>query len=661
MLPLKRIFKLLPALLLLLTLQAGNSQAVLLDFGPIVPKVVGSTLPNLGHGFPLWFRDTNRVPLQLCLVETPGCFFLNADLPNPGQPVVFPTNIPDEIMYYTATATLVQGGIDVLLFSGVEMNFAILEDGSTEHVGFSRIRIRIDTTVAGDYVVTTPWKQYTFTDVPIGTRAINFTEDIGLGPNGQFAGILLGDIGPFIYSVGAPFGTPGNLYVGDGALRLATGSTFIPPGESAPANYLRVQGPGGLDVSTNLFSITGKILEEPTPTPLTVERMTYSRNASEMQYNAFATSQALSNQTNPAATFPGNFALTGAPSALDITGIGVTVGTMTTNSPGDGKFFHSSGLFANPATLPATVTVTNTADVPVTTKEVPLVDEVIISEASYAPSSKTLKIVAASGETKAPLPILQAFMPDEPLPLGNLNGGQLSVTFPLTLGAKTYNIPPDTVTVVSSIGGSDAKVVAMLGATGGTAGFSVSLSADVPSPQILGTTITFTALGAGGSGTYEYEFWVNSGLGFEPVQPYSAANTFAWTPASSGAFDILVNVRNAGTTVSANASNKIFFYQIQSGPASSVSITPSVASPQLVGTPITFTALGSGGSGSYEYRFWLNSGAGYAVVQGYSTLATWTWTPSATGNYDILVDVRNQGTSVVRDALNHVFFYQITP
>ncbi|MBW1767367.1 MAG: fibronectin type III domain-containing protein, partial [Deltaproteobacteria bacterium] len=36
---------------------------------------------------------------------------------------------------------------------------------------------------------------------------------------------------------------------------------------------------------------------------------------------------------------------------------------------------------------------------------------------------------------------------------------------------------------------------------------AVSLSADVSSPQAVGTTVTITATGSGGSGNYEYQFW----------------------------------------------------------------------------------------------------------------------------------------------------------
>jgi len=189
----------------------------------------------------------------------------------------------------------------------------------------------------------------------------------------------------------------------------------------------------------------------------------------------------------------------------------------------------------------------------------------------------------------------------------------------------------------------------------------VTLTSDLASPRPAGTPITFAAVGQGGSGSYEYRFWINSGKGYAIVRDYGAANTYTWTPQSTGAYDILVDVRNAGSSAMRHASTKIFYYRIlpAAAAASGVTLTPNLASPRTVGSPITFTATGQGGSGSYEYRFWLNSGSGYTIVQDYGHQNTYVWTPTATGAYDILVDVRNAGSKFFREAFTKVLFYQI--
>ncbi|MRR54693.1 MAG: hypothetical protein EG822_09315 [Deltaproteobacteria bacterium] len=188
---------------------------------------------------------------------------------------------------------------------------------------------------------------------------------------------------------------------------------------------------------------------------------------------------------------------------------------------------------------------------------------------------------------------------------------------------------------------------------------ALNLTSDLAAPQAVGTPVTFTAEGVGGSGPYEYRFWLNSGAGFNIVQDYSAVSTWIWTPATSGAYDILVDVRNIGSTSVREASNKVFFYQIQQTIGTSVALNSDLLSPQTAGTPITFTAQGSGSPGPFEYRFWLNSGAGFSIVQDYSTVNTWTWTPDVSGGYDVMVDTRTVGSSDLREAFDKVFFYQV--
>jgi len=462
----RRLFAFFLPLLLLTALLAGTAQAALLDFGPIVPEVVGSIPPNIRAGFPAWFRDANRVPLSLCLEEVPGCLFAAVDRPDLTKPLAFP-NIPDELFYYSATATIGQQ----LLFAGVEMNFFDNGDGTYEQVGFSRVRIRIDASVAGKYTITTPWKQYFFNvdqatiDANAGRRVINATEDIGLGPDGVFTGVLGGTIGPYVYSQGAPFGTAPNLFIGTGAALPVVGSTFTDPVTGQPANIFRVEGPPGFTtVSTNQFAITGKLYLDPIPTPITVDKAVYSRNeaATEKQVNVFATTNALSNQTNPAATFPLNFALNGTPSALQVAGTDIPTQSLTTNDPADGKFFATSGILPDTGNLPATITVTNVNDIPATTANVPLVDEVVITKASYNPLNNTL-LIAASSSDKVANPALQAFMPGMTAPLGTLSNGQLSVTLPVNDNSgpqpKTFTIPTSTITVTSAEGGTATSPV----------------------------------------------------------------------------------------------------------------------------------------------------------------------------------------------------------
>jgi hypothetical protein len=76
----------------------------------------------------------------------------------------------------------------------------------------------------------------------------------------------------------------------------------------------------------------------------------------------------------------------------------------------------------------------------------------------------------------------------------------------------------------------------------------------------------------------------------------------------------------------------------------SVSLTPNLPSPQPEGTELTFTAEATGGTGSYEYRFWAHETGGvWKIVQDYSSSPHFTWT--ATDDFDwIGVWARNAGS-----------------
>ena len=62
--------------------------------------------------------------------------------------------------------------------------------------------------------------------------------------------------------------------------------------------------------------------------------------------------------------------------------------------------------------------------------------------------------------------------------------------------------------------------------------------------------ITLSAAGIGGSGIYEYQFYIKgpSDTVAKIVQPYSSADTYQWTPGSAGTYSLGVQVRTQGST-----------------------------------------------------------------------------------------------------------------
>jgi hypothetical protein len=169
--------------------------------------------------------------------------------------------------------------------------------------------------------------------------------------------------------------------------------------------------------------------------------------------------------------------------------------------------------------------------------------------------------------------------------------------------------------------------------------------------------VTFTAVGSGGSGSYEFRFSFFNGVAWTLVQNYSSTAT--WTlPGSTvaGAYNVSVDIRNAGSIVDRDAVAFLGYQVIpQPAPVASVTLFADQATPHTAGTPVTFAAVGSGGSGSYEFRFSFFNGTTWTLVQNYSSTATWTLPGSTVaGAYNVTVDIRNAGSIIDRDAF--VFF-----
>ncbi|WP_430310782.1 hypothetical protein, partial [Pseudomonas sp. PONIH3] len=250
------------------------------------------TLPT--GKFPAWYQDSHGRVLDLCLSKavssrvagTPGApSYMCTLLPTPGvfddtQPVVFPSNFPDEAFWFTADAAIVDAarGVDLSYGSAIEAAFSAEEPVDGDQVSFARVRIRVDVPVAGTYTITHPYGVDVFEVAAGGRRAINMTRDIGIGSPGDYSGALRGDVGPFLRSVNGPYTetNPGTgaseRFIGDPNLEEpVTGSPFN-------TNFVRIEGPNGIDLRTELFAISGKLSTVNRPTPLIPLRSTYSRH-----------------------------------------------------------------------------------------------------------------------------------------------------------------------------------------------------------------------------------------------------------------------------------------------------------------------------------------------------------------------------------------------
>lgn len=445
-----RTLALASAVLLAVGLFSAASQAETTSTQTTFLAKVGPTSPVTG--FPAYYQDSNGLRLAHCLDATALCGPAVTDVPNPSQPISFPNNFPFESFYFLSQSVItLPTGAKALFVGGLEAGFnsGDVQDGS--QMTFARVRLRIDVPTTGHYVITHPYGVDEFDVATPGDRAINYTADVGIA-SGVFTGALGGRLNPFLtWDTGLMTAPDGSKYIGDpGVDHAVTGSPFN-------TNFFRIDGPdiggpGINSITTNLFSLTGKVA---TNAGLDPGHPTYSRtDTSGGMVDVVAA-------TDPNKSVRAKLA--GDPSA--------------TTLRGDANGHYVARLPFTGATPPTGINVTNFSDNPRASFDLPVTDLVMVTEATYDADQRTLTVSAASTDQAVP-PTLTAkgygAMTAGTQTLSPaISSGTVPSTTPPTLsgtvavGSKTFvdvDAPPEQVTVTSAAGGSASRVVEVTGA-----------------------------------------------------------------------------------------------------------------------------------------------------------------------------------------------------
>lgn len=663
----------------------------------LVPSTAGAVLERVGPNsptnfLPTWYQDTTGITLEFCTPLDPAelsggwCLLLPGDIPGDTVPEIFPNAFGGEHFYWASEVTgdwtyqpAVGGPVTSRVVFVQAIEAAFLGDiGPGLGSVFGRVRIRVDDLpLTGVYRFYTPWGIKEVAGVA-GGRIFD-TEDIGTAcAPFQYDCALQTSIGPFLLPSNSPGGAelppvagpvPGKLYLSDPArVGPVTGSPLVGDytigGQQVNPNVFAIEAPDGqLIFLSHDFSMMGRIYGDVIPSRVAVDRASYGHSVSDaVSVDVYATGEPTLQPRLPGGAltppaFPA-LELFSSPCGGTPDGDGGILPPFTAPSGGSipmPRFGTSYYGHSTPAAVPAGVCLVdlNARNAQGTVEprytNWLLADQVFISEAFYDPANGgSLNVFATSSDDFAP-PLLSvgAF-------------GELAANVPLASGAAVITplaAPPATVRVLSQEGGSNTAQVKI----GRRPATGVTLSADLPSPQFTGTNVVFTAAGQGSAG-YQYRFSMSTNGGpFLVVQPYGADATFTLQGSSTlpGSYIVVASVRTT-TTVDADATSAQVPITIVKRPASGVTLSANLSSPQPKGTAITFTAAGQGSS-DYQYRFLLstNNGTTFTVVQNYGTTTTWTLPATvAAGNYLVQVEVRTS-TLVARDAVSDNFPFAI--
>ena len=160
-----------------------------------------------------------------------------------------------------------------------------------------------------------------------------------------------------------------------------------------------------------------------------------------------------------------------------------------------------------------------------------------------------------------------------------------------------------------------------------------------------GEKVTLTAKGSGGSGGYEYRFTETYNGTVTTVRAYSSTPTYTFTASGNGLHRFTVAVKDRSGNVASYNSD----VTVKETPIS-LTVTSNKSTTETEGTDIVLTAIGSGGSGKYEYRFTETFGDDVTTVQAYSNKTEYTFKAAKAGVHRYTVAVRDSAgntTSII--------------
>lgn len=452
------------AVSLALAISAGGANAILERVG------AASTSSSIG-GFPAWYQDTTGLALEFCdprtgsEVEGGWCLLLPGDVAT--IPEVFPISFFDEHFYFAATAAPVTAnGSRALLVLAEESAFAAGVPIAGDQVAFSRIRLLLNPVpVTGTYRFIHPYGEDSI-EAQAGDK-IFATDDVGITcAPGQFDCALSSRLGPFLLPSATPGGaemppltamnptpdtdpahfggafnaTPypgtGKAYIADPSrIGPVTGSALPDFTDSTGAlrnhNIFRIEGPAGsglgIDqvtgatvdyVETTDFNLMGRVFTGSMPGRVSVDRASYTRNASGQKLDVFATAVETVQGRIPGQSRP-------VPIAPQLTFFDAPCGGSVDPATGEIKppfsapagateiqmFSIAPGIHSGqvgPAVIPAAVCVKDSAArdaagnvLPAYLQE-PVMDEVSITQAYYDSGSGALTVAASSSDETSP-------------------------------------------------------------------------------------------------------------------------------------------------------------------------------------------------------------------------------------------------------------------
>ncbi|GEM_PF-2649570 len=157
------------------------------------------------------------------------------------------------------------------------------------------------------------------------------------------------------------------------------------------------------------------------------------------------------------------------------------------------------------------------------------------------------------------------------------------------------------------------------------------------SPQVSGSQIKFTTNEGFNTLGIQYQYSIYDGVSWKILRSYSDDPTVVWAPEKGGNYRVWVDAKDkiSGRVISAS-----ILYDIIQRPILN-SITFSTPSPGEMNKEIRITA-NANRSTNVLYKYAIDDGSGWKVVQDYTTSNSIKWVPTSSGTYRIWIDIKDK-------------------
>ncbi len=165
---------------------------------------------------------------------------------------------------------------------------------------------------------------------------------------------------------------------------------------------------------------------------------------------------------------------------------------------------------------------------------------------------------------------------------------------------------------------------------------AVKLTTDITSPQMAGSSITLQAKATGGSGSYQYQYYVtetSEGVSTYLQKEFGNADTYVWKPTKAGQYTVYVVVKD--TKTGTQKSDSISF-TVNGNSKDNAKFQISKLKITKARKKIKIKAQVTGASGSVQYKY-VVSGKGKKYSTGYKKQSTATIKLAKKGVYTVTV------------------------